>query len=287
MKRLEIAASAALFLAAASVPFAASAATSLRCTFGGETVEWPDLPLPAVFAEKSGAIECRDPADDSVVRKMEISGGKPVFITETEDKTRTDQRYSPLGVKQKEVRYAFSDNLSAWHVVREQTFNDAGKLVRDFRYEAGRPVLDEQFDADGKLREKTEYRKVAIGFEIYKTHYHENGAIAATGMSLRKRGFGSQLPQGSFKKYDLRGQLVSEKVFDEEGAPIRERAWDAEGKLIRDEAIEVQKKPLMFKNARGEAEKSSDTGKEKNAQDEEKEVPAKSAAGEKTADEKQ
>ncbi|MCL2829241.1 MAG: hypothetical protein FWD77_00705 [Betaproteobacteria bacterium] len=252
MKRSGIAAASAFFLFLGALPCSAQEEAPLRCTFGGKPAQWPALPLPQDFAEKSGSIECRAAAGDEIIRQMEIKSGTPVFITETEGATRTDRRYFPSGAVQKETLYHFAGTPPAWLIGREQGFNEAGKRIRDFHYDNGRPLLDEKFDPEGTLREKTEYRQVLVGVEIHKTLYHENGALAATGMSLRKRGFATPLRQGSFKDYDTKGQPVSEKVYDDDGLLIHERAWDANGALIRDIAIEPKQKTLMLKKPEGE-----------------------------------
>lgn len=165
------------------------------------------------------------------------SSGKTHLLVETSATKRLEQQFSQEGVKRKESERT----LDGKRVVaeRQQSFSESGTLVKDQRFQEGRPVLEANFYLNGQPKSKTEYARDPgndkAPVQIVETEYRDDGKVSSIAKYVetgRRR-----MSTGTHQAFNSAGRVVAESSFDDKGRINREKAWDDNGALLRDDEV--------------------------------------------------
>lgn len=161
--------------------------------------------------------------------------GQPSVQEEVSGTTRTERRFSPEGVKRREIVSMLVERGAIRQ--RELEYSERGTLVREQRWNATGDILaDDAYFLNGQPRSKAAYSGDGDARVLEIVEFHDNGQRSAQGrysVTYRSR----QLPIGTHQRFSASGMLVGETVNDDKGRTLRERAWDDTGKLVRDDEV--------------------------------------------------
>lgn len=200
------------------------------------------------FAGALSNVELFD-AKGQLLARMSYAGGKrlrgeglydngqPSVQEEVNGSQRTERRFSPDGVKRREIVSLLVERGAVRQ--HELEFSERGTLVREQRWNpAGEPLGDDSYYLNGQPRSKTTYSGEGAAARIAEiTEFHDNGQRAAHGRYSAAGPRGRQLPIGTHQRFNAKGQLVAESSYDDKGRLTRERAWDDNGQLQRDDEL--------------------------------------------------
>jgi len=149
---------------------------------------------------------------------------------------RTEQQFSPEGVKRRERISRVTERGSIG--LREAEFSERGTLVREQRWSPeGEPLAEDSYYLNGQPRRKAVYGGSGDARTLEVTEFFDSGRNAATGRYLLAGRYGRQAPVGIHQRFNDKGVLVAESSFDDAGRLKRERAWTDEGRLLRDDEV--------------------------------------------------
>jgi antitoxin component YwqK of YwqJK toxin-antitoxin module len=202
------------------------------CGFGGSATT-------ELFSSK-GVLKARVRHDNGRrVRNESLhESGKTARLDEVTGSVRTEQQFSPEGVKRREVTWQLAEPgvLRGALRTREQEFSATGTLTRDKRWAAGEAVSDDEYYLNGQLRRKTAYSGELRNRVEQVSEFHDNGQLAREGRYARTGRYGNA-PVGVHKMYDDKGRPAAEMHYDEQGRITRERAFNEAGQVVRDDAV--------------------------------------------------
>lgn len=161
--------------------------------------------------------------------------GQPSVQEEVAGNQRTERRFSPEGVKRREIVSLLVDRGAQRQ--RELEYSERGTLVREQRWNAAGEVLsDEAFYLNGQPRSKSTYTGDGLARVAEVVEFYDNGQRSSVGRySAVPRG--RQLAIGTHQRFSINGTLVSEMIYDDKGRTMRERDWDDGGRLQRDDEV--------------------------------------------------
>ncbi len=160
--------------------------------------------------------------------------GKTARLDEVGGTVRTEQQFSPEGVKRRETTWQLAEPGALR--TREQEFSATGTLTRDKRWAAGDPVSDDEYFLNGQPRRKVAYSGDARNRAEQVSEFHDNGQLAREGRYARTGRYGSA-PVGVHKVFDDKGRPAAEMHYDEQGRITRERVFNESGQVVRDDAV--------------------------------------------------
>lgn len=164
--------------------------------------------------------------------------GKTARLDEVAGSVRTEQQFSPEGVKRREIAWQLAEPgvLRGALRTREQEFSATGTLTRDKRWAAGEAVSDDEYYLNGQPRRKVVYSGDARNRIEQVSEFHDNGQLAREGRYARTGRYGNA-PVGVHKVFDDKGRPAAEMHYDEQGRITRERVFNDAGQVVRDDAV--------------------------------------------------
>ena len=160
--------------------------------------------------------------------------GQPQRLIQLQGEQRTEQRFSPTGVKLREQQYRLQGSRS-W-LEMEQVFSDSGTLISDKRWNQGEPTSERTYYLNGQLRHQSVYSQEGSKRLRQASDYGDDGKLTSE-RRYQREGQGREVPVGIHKVFDTQGRLQSESHFDAGGRLQSERRWDHRGQLVSDEAV--------------------------------------------------